>query len=926
MKKKLLENAKSIMKDDIEFKIENINNDATMFNKELIDSLVKDGNPITALGYQNLEDFQKVNSSLKKDSYHFPDFIRVGDLLNYKQTPSKILKNKFFETKIPFLLPISNFGLGIFTNVKYKERINSIIELAAMKLITSLPNGLTKISLIDKTGAGQNFPILSNLHEKFIDGKVLSEDGEIELELDSLKNSMATITQSIAANGFDSVEDYNKKTDEVPQQYQIICVSNFPTGFNKKATENLLALMESGPKAGIYVLISLSLNPSYGLNQSINGLTLNDFIKHLSLFEISDRPNEYTHNKWVSENAELYKIPLETEKDFKNLVNNIYAIDFEQADRDTMFQIIESLNNSIENINLRPIVDLQKSIPEKFWTKSAGKGVVIPFGKRGIESIYLSLGINQYGEDETTHHGLICGATGSGKTVFIHDLILQLAMNYSPQELQFYLLDYKEGTEFSLYKDFPYVNILSMEGEVEFGLEVLDRAISIMQERGELFKKQGVANLNGYNSKVSSSDILPRIIFIIDEFQALLPKNQRISSKTNEKIDKILRLGRSFGINLLLATQTLQGIDLDQSILSNMPLRIALRMNEKDAVKIFQEGNTAPKFLKNPGEGIYNKAYGNSKSNVHFQAFRAIDDTVPQVMHKILDYMDNNLNKDIYEKIQNNRFIYNGENVAEIENNEILNNNIKNNIHNGYVYLGEPAGLQKEHLKIKFFKEFGENLLVVGNDQSHASSVFYTLIYQLAMNENTKIYMSNYNPQLEQVFEDRLSEVLSEKDMKKINFSNNKNSEEILDELDKLFEERKLLIANNPQELYNLENVYYLNYFIESAKIFNPQGFKDKNIEKLFKLIKEGPEYGIFSIYYATDFNTITTADISRELSKFKKKIAFQGGNSLKVFGAEAGIEFSKSNLIAIVNTGEIGAENKKFKPYFIKNLNGDKK
>lgn len=924
MKRVLLDNAKQIMKSDVESKIEDINDNATSFNNKLIDDLLEVGNPITAIGNQNLDNFKEVNKTLRKQDYHFPDFIKIGDLLNYKQTPSKILKDKFYETRIPFLMPISDFGMGIFMNVKYKERINAILELTAFKIISSLPNGLVKISLIDKTGAGQNFPFLSNLHEKFIDGKVLSEDNEIELELDSLKNSMATITQSIAANGFSSVEDYNKRTDEVAQQYQIICVSNFPTGFNKKATENLLALMESGPKAGIYVLLSFSLNPAYGLNQAINGLTLNDFIKHISLFEISDRPNEYTHNKWVTENAELYKIPLVNEKEFKNLVNNIYSIDFEKANEKYLFSIIESLNNSIENINLRPIVDLQKSIPDKFWTKNAGKGVVVPFGKRGIENIYLALGINQYGEDESTHHGLICGATGSGKTVFIHDLILQLAMNYSPEQLQFYLLDYKEGTEFAIYKDFPYVNILSMEGEVEFGLEVLDKAISIMQERGDLFKKEGVANLDGYNKKVSPDKILPRIIFFIDEFQALLPKNQRIASKTNEKIDKILRLGRSFGINLLLATQTLKGIDLEASILSNMPLRIALRMDEKDAIKIFQEGNTAPKFLKNPGEGIYNKAYGNGKSNVHFQAFRAIDDTVPQVMNKILNYIEDNLSKDVYERIENDRFIYNGENPAELENNLILMENIKNNKHNETIYFGEPAGLQKEHIKLKFNKEFGENLIMVGNDQKHASSIFYTSIYQLAMND-VKIYFNNFNSQLESGFYNKLKENLNTNDFEKIKFSNNKTAEIYLDEIYEEFEARKDLIAKEPEKLYELKSLYFFNYFIESGQIFNPQGFKDKNIEKLFKLIKEGPEYGIYSIYYATDFNTITTTDISRELSKFKKKIALQGGNSLKVFGSDAGIEFSKSTLIAIINTGEIGVENKKFKPYNISGLGDDK-
>ncbi len=66
---------------------------------------------------------------------------------------------------------------------------------------------------------------------------------------------------------------------------------------------------------------------------------------------------------------------------------------------------------------------------------------------------------------------------------------------------------------------------------------------------------------------------------------------------------------------------------------------------------------------------------------------------------------------------------------------------------------------------------------------------------------------------------------------------------------------------------------------------------------------------------------TITNLDISRELSKFKKKYPLRGGNSLKIFGQDAGVEFSKSLLISIVNTGEVGAKTIKFKPYKIEGL-----
>lgn len=915
MKKRLLKNAKNTLLTYVENNINDINEESINENKTLLEELESEGISKVALFEQNLDLFLNTNNTITKENYHFPDFLRIGNLVNYNYTPSKILQDKAYETTIPFILPIKNNGIGFFLNNKHKDRINSVIEMSVLKLIGSLPNGLVKVSLIDKTGAGQNFQRLSGLHEKFIDGKVLTEDNEIELELEGLKNSMSIITQSISANGFSSIEDYNLKTDEVPQQYQIICVSNFPTGFNKKSSENLLSLIESGPKAGIYVFLTISLNPSHGLNQNINGLTLEEFIKNIHLLDVLERPHEYVSKQWVHENVEMFRYPLINEKEFRSFTNNIYKINLEKENREYSDSVINILNKKIEDINLRPIVDLEKCIPQLFWTKEAGKGVSVPFGKRGIENVNLSLGINQYGEDESTHHGLICGATGSGKTVFIHDLILQLCMNYSPEEIQFFLLDYKEGTEFAIYKDFPYINILSMEGEVEFGLEVLDKAISIMEERAKLFKEYEVANLFNYNKKADKK--LPRIILIIDEFQALLPKNQKISNKTNEKLDRILRLGRSFGINLLLATQTLKGIDLDPAILSNMPLRIALRMDEKDSVKIFGEGNSAPKFLRNPGEGIYNKSYGNSKSNVHFQAFRAINNAVPNVLELVKNKIHSSCEQSYIDFLYEDRFVYNGEMNADINNNLHLQKLIENNVETKTFYIGEPAGLSKEHLKLEFKKDFGENLILVGHDQNKAISIFYSLMYQnLTLDHSSKIIFGNYNHQFEEMFKNKILS-LQNSFFNRISFSNNKNCEE---ELDTLYKE--LVFRKQNSHIQNsFESIYYYQFFIESAQIFNPQSFKDKNTEKIFSLIKDGPELGIHCIFYATDFNTISSTDLTKELPRFRKKIALQGGNSLKIFGSEVGIEFSKSPLIAIVNDGTIQSENKKFKPYNIFNL-----
>ena len=754
------------------------------------------------------------------------------------------------------------------------------------------------------------------MNQNLTDGKILAEDHEIERELLELKHSMTTVTQSITANGFSSIEDYNKNTDEVPQSYRFVFIANFPSGFSKKASEALVALMESGPSAGIYTFTTFTSDPKYGLNQQITGIPLVEFLKNITLLEFQNKPHDYTRRGLLKNNINIFNTPVVKDQEFKKFMNNTFKIDFEIPDQAIVAEIINELNERIQNMNLRPIIDITKTIPNEFWTGNAGKGVCAQFAKSGIENIYLSLGVNQYGEDELTQHGIIGGATGSGKTVTLHDMILHLCMKYSPKELCFWLLDYKEGTEFAIYKDFPYIQILSMESEVEFGQEVLQKAITLMEERGELFKSVGATNLFSYNGKVSEEKKLPRIILIIDEFQALFPRKAQVTAITNERIDKILRLGRSFGVNLLLSTQTLKGIDMDSQLLSNMPLRIALKMDEKDCVKLFGDDNSAPKYLRFPGEGIYNKSYGNSTANVHFQAYLALGPAVEDISNRLLTHINNSYDSDDIHSLYDSRFVYNGELKADLNTNLILKDIKENNkyLDKYKFYLGEPAGLSKEHTFLQFKREFADNLAVIGMDLQKAASTFYYMIEQLSLSEKqANIYFGNYNSSLKQNYLSLVNELKNKGTV--IEYFENQNTEEYIDMVYNEFEERKKM---SEETLKQKEDIFFLHFFIENSKVFSTSSFqKDSPMAKIKKMINEGPEFGIHTGFYATSFNTLTSVDLARDLEKFRKKILFRGGNSLKALNEDSfETEFSNSVHVAIASSGKIGEKPFKYKPY----------
>jgi len=932
VKKYLEENARIRLSHHLILEMYKIEQELQDYIDYITSQLIRGGNPVLAVKEKvPLPDLKILRQQLKKEKYHFPDVLKIGEYISLQKTPSKIFPNNRFVTKAPLFLPIRDAGVAFLINPKYKNRINELMEIIGIKLIASLPDGLSEITIFDKAGAGQNFPTLSRLHSKIIEGKIVSDDYEIERMMQELKNNMKSIIQNISMNGFESVEDYNKNTDEVPQRYNFIFISGFPAGFNKNAIENLSAIIEEGYKAGMYVIMSIDYDPVHGLKQSLSGgITLERILKNMVVFEFSDRPHEYLNEQLIKENVDLIKFPLKCENKIKQASNIAYKINFESFKKKYYESIIENINQNIEHVSLRPVIPITKMVPNKseWWSKKAGPGICVPFGKKGIDNVYLSVGIDEFGETTPTHHGLIGGKTGSGKTVLIHDIILMSSIYYPLDELEFWLLDYKEGTEFALYSDFPHVTILSMESEIEFGIDVLKKAIDEISRRGVLFKEAGVSNLTAYNKKMEEQGRLDkkltRIIIFIDEFQVLLSRDSKTSEIVNNLLDDIARRGRSFGVNLFLATQTLKNITFKDSIKSNMPLRIALAMEKKDAAIILSPENTVAEFIENPGEGILNKAAGLPQYNVHFQAFLALDISEKEqyfstVKNEIVNFAYTHYNN-INEHMKN-RFVYNGKVDTYIEENEKYMKALQSNtpFPDKRIYLGVSVGLDKEHAYISFSNDFAENMIMVGPDFKRAASIVDLMVNQIDFNYEKKaiINIINSNKNVEPAFNE-----LTKLNPEKISFIVNRNVLEWLDKTTMELEKRKQKIESNEISINDIVPIFNILFFIESNKIFAGGGFTPE-IKKMLELLQYGPEYGIHNIIYTSNYATIAEYGLNSEMPKFKKKIAFYdiGETSLKIFGHQPPLKFDKPRpgkevKVAVLETGNFNKPFLKIKPY----------
>jgi hypothetical protein len=201
---------------------------------------------------------------------------------------------------------------------------------------------------------------------------------------------------------------------------------------------------------------------------------------------------------------------------------------------------------------------------------------------------------------DATPHALIAGPSGSGKTNFLYAMLGGLAARYSPDELELYLLDFKEGVSFAGLapgrKDpswLPQARLVgvNVNTDREFGLALLRFLTQELARRAEAAKRQEVTKLAELR-EAEPEGHWPRIVAVIDEFQALFGGRDRITQQATVLLEDVARRGRSQGIHLVLASQDIAGIEAfwgKPAVFEQCTLRIAM----PKAKRVLSENNNA---------------------------------------------------------------------------------------------------------------------------------------------------------------------------------------------------------------------------------------------------------------------------------------------------------------------------------------------
>ncbi|MGC4006617.1 MAG: FtsK/SpoIIIE domain-containing protein [Pirellulales bacterium] len=407
-----------------------------------------------------------------------------------------------------------------------------ILQALALRLLTSLPPGKARFTIIDPVGLGKNFAGMMHLadyDDALVTNRIWTETQHIEQRLLDLSEQIEVIIQKYLRNEYSSIDEYNAVAGEVAEPFRFLIVANFPRNFTEAAARRLLSIAASGPRCGVYVLLMADTEQKMPA-----GFSLNDLAKYGDSLI-------WEKNRFVWRDDTFGAAPF-TPLDAPN--DDVVT---------KLVHLAGEASKDAKRVEV-PFTTICPS-PERYWTGSTQASFDIALGRAGARKLqHMRLG---YG---TSQHVLIAGKTGSGKSSLLHALIVNAALTYSPDELEFYLIDFKKGVEFKDYAIFglPHARVIAIESEREFGLSVLQRLDTEMQARGELFRAAGKQDLNGYRGGEGAQP-LPRILLVIDEFQEFFTEEDRVSQAATLLLDRLVRQGRAFGIHLLLGSQTLGG-------------------------------------------------------------------------------------------------------------------------------------------------------------------------------------------------------------------------------------------------------------------------------------------------------------------------------------------------------------------------------
>lgn len=523
----------------------------------------------------------ELTTSATSDTLRVAQVVEVGELvINAKRAGINS------QLDVPLLVPL--LGVGNLTVLGDGERAASLVRNVQLEALRGTTAGQLSLAAYD--------PRLTNPLAPFAQlsaaGSDLVRSIQSPKELDGLIDELtATVARvgNLLLGGAGGLVEHREQTGTAVERYLLVSLHNYPEGVSEQQHLRLLTIARAAARHGIAFLFHIPSGKALPA-----WLDLDDLKALGDAFDVTSSRAIWARNPDL--NAALPEV--------------------------SAAMVASAVAGVVASAAESSKVELPALLPGREWGESSVDGLTVPVAQGPTGPIDITFG-------DAMPHGLITGSSGSGKSNLIKLLIYGLSARYSPDELELYLLDMKEGVTLAPMAPpnagsgtyLPHARIIGLQADQEFG-------VSVLQEIERLYKRRmaemsPVDNIKDYRRKYPDAR-MPRVLVIIDEFHMLLADDaNRVGKEAAKRLLSLVKLVRAAGIHILVATQEIGFSALAgmrQGLLDQMKLRLALQNTPEASQQTLRSGNTAAAELRfSPSDAfrpvVVNRELGAEQAN-----------------------------------------------------------------------------------------------------------------------------------------------------------------------------------------------------------------------------------------------------------------------------------------------------------------------
>ena len=764
-----------------------------------------------------------------------------------KATSLPVFEKTVFSEKLDFVSFLDKMNLVIRYNSKMADTAFNIVNSIIVRILSSSRQGNIEIHMMDCKDLGGTSNILKLLNRRVF--KMYSSNDEIRNELSGLSVHIENVVQNLLRGAYTSLAEYNNGKEN-QQPYHVVVIKDFPFGLSTETAYLLQKILSNGIKAGVQIV--------FLLNEDLVQID-EDAQKIVNITGI-----ERTMKKCCFEMSLTQPKPAHT------------TYNYSLFSDEQMNAVIKYVNSGFEIKKETVLRLLDYMIPEKdWWTGKSANRIDVPFG---ISSDMQTQALN-ITQESGQNSAVVIGIPGSGKSVFLHSLIANAIVHYSPKELQLYLLDFS-GVEFNTYAQhkLPHARVIAPEAEREFGLSILKELKAEGARRMTLCRDNDVTNVVELKEK-NPDMIVPRLLVIIDEFQKLFEiENDKISQEANRYIHIIIQEYRKFGINLILATQKLPSKSiLPRDLIAN---RVVFKSDPNDFSELIKWPPQMPKPQLGTGTCVYNNESGSEyANNVTRGYFIKASTELNMLLDKVSEFA-NDHKEQIDEEL--NLRVFRSNELPEISDIRMDDKHyqLADIPKEVGVYIGESIAIAPTDVYVPLVKESNNNILIIGGRQDIAKRIAYhTILSQsIAHNEETATFaICNFMRNDDEVQALYYSDKIEAVKQWSANWFEAKKSDEVtklLSDLKKMIDYRKDLTDES-----EMEHIYLHVTAFQLGRMFDmvgASGDRQSECGKLLEsILKDGPSLGVFTVLQVDNLSSLNRLGRG-VLNYFNHRIALQ--------------------------------------------------